>query len=146
MKRKVLVLDAFTNGHEAALAFIKRQGWEVAHCEIIFCGKHSNVFSRLAEGPAYAVVPIENSIAGEVKDVVRTIIEFREKGYDFKEEDRIVLQINHCLLASKHISKPEELEEVMSHEKAIQQCGKYLDKIGILPEKRQKSYQGLETA
>lgn len=138
MKKKVLVLDAFTNGHEAALAFIQRQGWAETDCEIVFCGTHSNVFNRLTEGPAYAVVPIRNSIAGEVMEVTKNLAGFRDTGYDLQERDRLDLQINHCLLAPQHVGRAEELERVMSHEKAIQQCGKYLNSIGITPDRRSK--------
>ncbi len=129
MKKKILVLDAFTNGHEATLVFIQRQGWTETDCEIVFCGTHPNVFKHLTEGPAYAVVPIRNSIAGEVKEVTQHLAGFRETGYDLQERDRLDLQINHCLLAPQHVERAEELERVMSHEKAIQQCGKYLDNI-----------------
>ncbi|MDB5239077.1 MAG: hypothetical protein JWO00_412 [Candidatus Parcubacteria bacterium] len=138
MKKKILVLDAFTNGHEAALAFIQRQGWAETDREIVFCGTHPNVFRRLTEGPAYAVLPIRNLIAGEVTEVTKHLAEFRETGYDLQERDRIDLQINHCLLTPQHVSRAEELERVMSHEKAIQQCGTYLDSIGITPDRRSK--------
>lgn len=138
MKKKILVLDAFTNGHEAALDFIQRQGWPKTDCEVVFCGTHPNVFKRLTEGPAYAVVPIRNSIAGEVAEVTKHLAGFRETGYDLQERDRLDLQINHCLLAPQHVSRAEELERVMSHEKAIQQCGKYLDTIGLTPERRSR--------
>src|SRR3989338_2849473 len=99
MKKKILVLDAFTNGHEAALAFIQRQGWSESDCEIVFCGTHSNVFKRLTEEPTYAVVPVRNSIAGEVMEVTKNLASFRDIGYDLQERDRLNLQINHCLLA-----------------------------------------------
>lgn len=138
MKNKVLVLDAFTNGHEATLAFIQRQSWMEADCEIVFCGTHPNVFKCLTEGPAYAVVPIRNSIAGEVTEVTKNLAESRETGYDLQEQDRLDLKINHCLLAPQHVERAEELECVMSHEKAIQQCGRYLDLIGITPDRRSK--------
>ncbi len=36
MKKKILVLDAFTNGHEAALVFIKKQSWKESDCEIVW--------------------------------------------------------------------------------------------------------------
>lgn len=138
MKKKILVLDAFTNGHEAALAFIQRQGWTETDCEIVFCGTHPNVFKRLTEGPSYAVVPIRNSIAGEVTEVTKHLAGFRETGYDLQERDRLDLQINHCLLAPQHVERAADLERIMSHEKAIQQCGKYLDSIGITPDRRSK--------
>lgn len=138
MKRRILVLDAFTNGHEAALNFIQRQNWAEAECETVFCGNQPNVLKRLTEGPAYAVVAIKNSIAGEVIEVTKNLSNFRENGYDLKEIDRFDLQINHCLLAPQGVSMAEELECVMSHEKAIQQCGKYLNSIGITSDKRSK--------
>lgn len=138
MKKKILVLDAFTNGYEAALSFIQRQGWTETDCEIVFCGTHPNVFKRLTEGPAYAVVPIRNSIAGEVTEVTKNMAGFQETGYDLQERDRLDLQINHCLLAPQHVSRAEELGRVMSHEKAIQQCGRYLDSIGVTPDRRSK--------
>src|SRR3989344_4223645 len=138
MKRKILVLDAFTNGHEAAIAFIQKNGWQEAECEIVFCGTHRKTFKRLIEGPAFAVVPIRNSIAGEVTEVTGNLAEFLTAGYDLRERDRLDLKISHCLLAPQHIDRPEQLERVMSHEKAIQQCGKFLDAIGITPDRRSK--------
>src|SRR3989344_3038923 len=138
MKKKIMVLDAFTNVHEAALAFIQRQDWRVVDCEIVFCGSNSEVLEKLTEGAAYAVVPIRNSIAGEVTKVTKHLAGFRETGYDLQERDRLDLQINHCLLAPEHVSRSEELERVMSHEKAMKQCGKYLDSIGITPDRRSK--------
>ncbi len=138
MKKKILVLDAFTNGHEATLSFIQRQGWTETECEIVFCGTHLNILKRLTEGSAYAVVPIRNSIAGEVTEVTEHLAEFRETGYDLQERDQLDLQISHCLLTPQRVSRAEELESVMSHEKAIQQCGKYLNSIGITPNRRSR--------
>lgn len=138
MNRKVFVLDAFTNGHEAALAFIRRQNWVDAECEIVFCGTHSNLLKRLSEGAAYAVVPARNSIAGEVSEVTKNISALRDAGYDLLVRDQLDLQINHCLLAPQHVLGPADLDRVMSHEKAIQQCGKYLDSIGVTPDRRSK--------
>ncbi len=138
MSKKILVLDSFTNGWEAALAFARNSGWAEEDCEIISCGNHHNVFKRLAEGQAYAVVPIYNSIAipHEVEDVVDDLAEFREFGYDLQEISRLKLQINHFLVAPQHVNCVEEIERVLSHKKAIQQCGKYLDSIGITPDRR----------
>jgi prephenate dehydrogenase len=138
MKKKLLILDAFTNGHEAAVAFIKKQGWSDSECEIIFCGTHAKVFERLIEEKAYAVVPVYNSIAGEITEVTRDLAKFRKAHYDLHERNRLDLQINHCLLVPHKVNRAEELEEVMSHEKVIQQCGTFLDAIGIPPDKRSK--------
>lgn len=136
MKKKIFVLDAFTNGHEAALTFIQRQGWVETDCEIVFCGTNPNVLKHLTEEPAYAVVPIRNSIAGEVTKVTEHLDKFREMGYDLQERDRFDLKINHYLLAPQHVNHAFELERVMSHEQAIRQCDRYLDSIGITSERR----------
>lgn len=138
MKRKILVLDVYTNGHEAALAFIAKQGWSIEECEIVFCGTHQKLLQKLSEGPAYAVVPVHNSIAGEVGEVTKALARFRDMGYEMTERDRLGLQINHCLLAPKHITRVEDLDLVISHEKAMTQCGIYLDRVGIPHNKRGK--------
>lgn len=131
-KIKILVLDAFTNGHNAAIEFVKRRKLQSSDYEIIFCGTHKKVLQKLTEGPAVAVVPIFNSIAGEVTEVTLPLQELLEKGYEFFERDKIDLPISHCLLAPSHITSVEKIEKIFSHERAIQQCGKYLDSIGIV--------------
>ena len=139
MTRRILVIDAFTNGHDAASAFMRKHNWPDADCEIVFCGTHAKLLNRLSEGPAYAVVPVRNSIAGEVYEVTNKIASLREMGYDLQVRDKLDLQINHCLLAPQDVTDPRDLLGIKSHEKAIQQCGRYLDSIGITPDKRSKS-------
>ena len=138
MKTRILVLDAFTNRHEAALVFIQRQGWLREDYEIIFCGTHTSVLKGLIDGPAYAVVPVRNSITGEVIEVTENLSILRGSGFNLRERDRFDLQINHCLMAPEHINRAEELRYVVSHEKALQQCQKYLNKIHVLPDRRLK--------
>ena len=133
---RLLVLDAFTNGHEAALVFIRKRGWDLADCEIVFCKTHANLLRKLTEGPAFAVVPVRNSIIGEVTEVTEKISELQDSGYELLVRDQLDLQISHCLLAPKHITDAKQLVEVMSHEKAIAQCGRFLDSIGIGPGQR----------
>ena len=138
MKRHILVLDAFTNGHEAAPKFIRKMGWTRRECKIIFCGSHGLLLTKLTQGPAYAVVPVHNSIAGEVTEVTRRLETLRQVGYDFKVVCEIDSQINHCLLAPPHVTSATQLTRVMSHEKAIQQCGVFLDRIGITPDRQSR--------
>ncbi len=59
-------------------------------------------------------------------------------GYDFVEVDKFDIQINHCLLTPQHVARIEDLDRVMSHETAIAQCGKFLDSVGITPDKRNR--------
>ena len=67
MKTKLYILDEYTNGHEAAMHFF---GDEINEYEIVFAGSHQNVFSEMNNVPGVAVVPILNSIAGEVREVL----------------------------------------------------------------------------
>src|SRR6266571_1097209 len=101
--RTIFVVDAHTNGHEAALKFMRSQRWHKNECNLIFCGNHANVLSSLSKGPSYAVVPVNNSIAGDVEEVLKDLSSYRERGYSFDEVARADLQINHCLLAAKHV-------------------------------------------
>lgn len=135
--KKVLVLDPFTNGHEAAMVFIQRQGWNEEECEIIFCGSHQKMFERLIEGTVYAVVPIHNSTphVGEITEVTDRLNLLLKSGCLLEEKDRFDLPVSHCLLTNQNIYGPEALELVLSHPKAISQCSKYLSSIGITPDK-----------
>ncbi len=136
-RKTVLVLSAFSNGHEAAMQFIEKQKWDSNTCDIVFCGNHQELLKRLTQSESYAVVPIYNSIVGGVSEVVNTISKFRIDGYELEECDRIDLQVNHCLVAQFEVHDARELTKVISHEKAIQQCGIFLASIG-LQEKTEK--------
>lgn len=138
MKRKILVLDAYTNGHDAALKFIRKQKWRKKDCNIVFCGSHPALLKQLTEGPAFAVVPVRNSIVGEVAEVTKELGRLAELGYIFEKLAELPMQISHCLVAQPSIKFIHEVQRVLSHEKAIQQCGKFLDKLGITPDRRNK--------
>ena len=139
MSRTIFVLDAFTNGHEAATAFIQRKGWSPTECEIVFCGTHRKLLKRLSGEASFGVVPVRNSIAGEVTEVTVQLSKLREAGYDLLERDELDLQINHCLLVPQDVADPKDLLGVKSHEKAFQQCGLYLDSVGITPDMRDRA-------
>jgi len=136
MKKRILVLDAFTNGHDAALKFARRQGWKKNECEIVFCGNHNNLLKQLSEGPGYGVIPIHNSTKGEVTSVTKELVKLRNLGYDLSVVDTLKLRINHCLLVPKNITSVDQLEMVFSKEEAIGQCGGFLDRNGIAIDKR----------
>lgn len=137
-KRKILVIDPFSNGHEAAKVFIKNQNWKEYDCEIVFCGSHKKIFEQLIETPdSYAVIPIRNSTThvGEITEVTNILSTLREKGHKIKESHRIDLPVIHCILVSPKIKKIKELTKVISHEKALAQCSVYLKSIGMTPNK-----------
>lgn len=125
-KRKILVLAPYTNGHEAALQFIRRQGWKKKECEIVFCGSHDKLLQRLAEGQAYGVVPVHNSTKGEITSVTGQIKSLKEFGYDFKVHDSFGLRIRHCLMAPRHVQDINDLSRVLSKGEAMSQCDAWL--------------------
>jgi len=84
MKTKLLVLDEFTNGHEAAIMFIKNHNDLLSDCEMVFCGSHEEIFNRLVEGSSYAVVPVNNSLIGEITSVTKILNNLLEQGHELK--------------------------------------------------------------
>ncbi len=87
----------------------------------------SQVFRSLfAEGKAeersdYAVVPIENSLAGSVGETLDLLL-----SSDVRIIGEVSIPIAHVLLAHKETSK-DKIRKVISHPQAIAQCKKYLD-------------------
>lgn len=130
--KEILVLDEFTNGHEAAKLFIENLGLDISGLEIVFCGTHENIFQQLSgRNEVYAVVPIYNSIIqSEVTQVTAILNPLLDAGI-VSEIGRLDLQVGHCLLVKPGIGKAEELTAVMSYKVAINQCRLYLNSIGI---------------
>ena len=73
----------------------------------------------------YLVLPIENSSAGEVGEVLDLIFDG-----DLKINKMCDLEIDHYLLGPKG-SKKEDIKIVYSHSQAISQCEEYLNKNNI---------------
>lgn len=84
MKTKLLALDEFTNGHEAANVFIKNNSDLLSDCEIVFCGSHEEIFNKLVEGSDYAVVPVKNSLTDEITSVTKTLNNLLDQGHELK--------------------------------------------------------------
>lgn len=69
-----------------------------------------------------AIVPIENSIQGIVKETINNIMDLNDKRITFYAE--YVLNINHAL-----ISKTDDkntIKTILSHPQALQQCENYI--------------------
>jgi prephenate dehydrogenase len=140
----MLVLGPYTNGHDAALAFIRKMKWQARHCDIVFCGSHEELLTRLTEGGAYAVVPVRNSSRGDV--VVRPprhsvlgrkgtmlskLARLRKLGYDLRLECELGLPVSHCLLGPASVASAAQLGSVVSHPQALAQCSEFLERLGI---------------
>ncbi|MFA7302149.1 MAG: prephenate dehydratase domain-containing protein [Candidatus Paceibacterota bacterium] len=136
--KRILVLDAFTNGHEAAIAFMRRQGWLDAECVLLFCGSFDKLLARLARESVYAVVPVRNSTieGSEITEVTRPLAALRAKGLHLAELDRVVLPVEHHLLVQACVESAAELECVLTYRRAFEQCQRYLDNLGIPHDRR----------
>ena len=92
--------------------------------DISYFKNFENVFQAVEKGFCeYGVLPIENSYAGSVNPVYDLM-----KEHKFYIVKSIKLQIKHNLVANPN-AKLEDIKEVYSHEQALSQCKKYLEKF-----------------
>lgn len=129
--------DAIKNSPEMlpATAFVACQGVEGAfseaatdklfkHANISFFPNFRSVFKAVDEGFCkYGILPIENSNAGSVNEVYELMRE-----YDFYIVSTVRLKVQQNLLA-KPGTKLEDIKDIYSHQKAIEQCGHFLDEL-----------------
>lgn len=93
--------------------------------DIVFFSSWEKVFSAIEAGMCrYAVIPIENSTAGSVKQVYDLMISRR-----FKIVRTVRIKIDHNLLAPRGVEL-KDIREVVSHEQAISQCSAFLSTLG----------------
>lgn len=71
-----------------------------------------------------AVIPIENSYAGEVGAVMDLMF-----SGNLYVNQIIDIPISHCLIAPKGAT-PQTVKTVVSHQQALEQCGEYLRRMG----------------
>lgn len=103
--------------HQAALKYF---GEEV---NIFHMESWRGCMEAIKEGMAdYAVLPIENSSAGEVNDIYDLLEEY--ENYIVGEQ---ILEINHALLGVPG-AKITDIRTVYSHPQALMQCSAYLEK------------------
>jgi chorismate mutase / prephenate dehydratase len=86
------------------------------------------VFSALggsaSQSPDFAVVPIENSLAGSVGETIDLLI-----SKNVRVVGETSVPVAHCLIIHKDTTL-DKITKVMSHPQALAQCREYLDKMG----------------
>jgi prephenate dehydratase len=98
--------------------------------EALPCASFEDAFEAVSEGRArYAMIPVENSLAGRVADVHHLI---PESGLFIVAEHFV--PIRHQLLGVKGATL-EGLTHVRSHPQALGQCRKQLRELGVIPVK-----------
>ncbi|MGC2873355.1 prephenate dehydratase [Ihubacter sp. mB4P-1] len=91
--------------------------------QIMYVKNFNGVFAAIDQGLCqYGVLPLENSTAGSVNQIYDLMMK-----YNFHIVKSVKMKIDHSLLA-KPGTKKEDIQEIVSHEQAIQQCDEYLKK------------------
>ena len=91
---------------------------------IMYFKNFEGIFNAIEKGLCqYGILPLENSTAGSVKKVYDLMIH-----HNFSIVRTFRLKIDHCLLAAPGV-KLEDIEEIYSHEQAINQCAEFLNSL-----------------
>ncbi len=146
MSRKLQYQLLAAEGVSGSLPFTQVENIDKVHCRVVYqgvegayqheaalqyFGKDVNIFhmeswrgcmEAIKEGMAdYAVLPIENSSAGEVNDIYDLLEEY--ENYIVGEQ---ILKIDHALLGVPG-AKLSDIRTVYSHPQALMQCSVYLE-------------------
>ena len=112
-----------TYAHSAMKKFVENLNIKVKNIIPVF--PITAVFRAIEKDKnAIAVLPIENSIEGIVRETIDNLVKLEDKSFKIVAET--VIPINHCLM-SKSADKAE-IKEVISHSQALGQCSGYLCK------------------
>lgn len=71
---------------------------------------------------AFAVLPIENSIEGIVRETIDNLVKLEDKNLKITAET--VIPISHCLMSEA--KNPSEIKYIISHPQALGQCSGYI--------------------
>ena len=98
---------------------------------IFYFNSFDAVFSAIEKGLCrYGIIPLENSTAGSVNKVYDLMMR-----HNFRIVRSVRLKVDHNLLV-KPGTRMEDIKEIYSHEQAINQCARYLQKfsgVKIIP-------------
>jgi prephenate dehydratase len=95
-------------------------------CEPIPCETFRQVFEKITNREVnFAVIPVENSIAGPVEEPQQLLREYRPK-----IEGEIRLRVRHCLLGYPG-SSLQTIKKVISHPQALAQSKKFLAMLSV---------------
>lgn len=124
--KKIFFLGPETSYTDVAKEKLKNQfnlsGYEDAPKHTITAV--ASELSNPENGESLAVLPIENSIEGIVKESIDNISRINDK--DVKILGECVIPINHCLIS--YADKPEDIKTIISHPQAISQCFDFIHK------------------
>jgi prephenate dehydratase len=130
---KIMALGpAGTNGHEAANIARQLVDWKDVIPDIEFSPRNAAILETALAQKCWGVVPVENSTAGLVSEVVKDFWIARGKNPGVYVVGEIELPVEHCLLVEDREGFAlGDVNEVVSHPQALAQCARSLDALGI---------------
>jgi prephenate dehydratase len=97
--------------------------------ESVPCGALDDLFPLVESGDVdYAMLPIENAVAGSVTRAYELLLE-----HDLRVYAEVIMRVQHMLLAMPGRAL-SDLERVRSHPQALAQCQRYLNRHGLKAE------------
>ncbi len=94
--------------------------------EFVSCKSFDEAYGKVVSGECdAAVLPIENSFAGEVGQVMDLIY-----AGDLIFDNVYELSVSHCLLGTPN-TKIENIKTVLSHPQALEQCHEFIEERGF---------------
>jgi prephenate dehydratase len=94
--------------------------------ESVPCGALDDLFLLVEGGEIeYAMLPVENAIAGSVTRAYELLME-----HDLRVYAEVILRVQHMLLAVPG-TKLDDLKRVRSHPSALAQCQRYLNRHAL---------------
>lgn len=93
--------------------------------QVLYFKTFDSVFAAIESGLCqYGILPVENSTAGSVTKIYDLMTR-----HDFKIVRSLRLKVDHNLIAKPGV-RLEDIHEIFSHEQAISQCSRFLEKLG----------------
>lgn len=129
-----------TNGHEVAkkAAVLLRKSYSMFDIE--FCSRNIEVLKRAQAARCLGVVPVENSSAGLVGEVVREFWLEEGERAGLQVIGEIELPVQHVLLVHPRLIDLNDITLVVSHQQALDQCrGRLQELLPGVPVKPEKS-------
>jgi prephenate dehydratase len=128
--KTILVLEPrATFGHGVGKRHAKQNGVDATYT---FCRTNLELCRQLSEGIGHiAVVPMENNIAGIVPDWLLWCKEEMRRGESRLEIISEVIEPIEQKLMAKPGTSLDDIEVVVSHERAIRQCSKLLASMNV---------------
>jgi len=94
--------------------------------EFVSCKSFDEAYAKVVDGTCdVAVLPIENSFAGEVGQVMDLIY-----AGDLEFDNVYELSVSHCLLGTPN-TKLENIKTVLSHPQALEQCHEFIEEHNL---------------